>query len=50
MVIWKFSFPINDLHDVIKQEDSATNIDGVIFQYRHDNERVGTVTVEASTE
>ena len=39
MVIWKFSFPINGLHDVIKQEDSAINIDRVIFQYRHDNER-----------
>ena len=49
MGTWKFSFPINGLHDVIKQ-DSNIDIDGVIFHYRTRNERVGTVTAEGNTE
>jgi hypothetical protein len=44
---WKFSFPIDGLHDVIKQKDPkkrlAIKIDEVLFHYREDNERVGTV-------
>jgi hypothetical protein len=49
MVKWRFSFPINGLHDIIKQIDSAINIDGVIFHYRGINERIGTVVIEADT-
>jgi hypothetical protein len=49
MGTWKFSFPIHGLHDVIRQESSAINIDEVIFHYRESKERVGTVTVEADT-
>ncbi|HJS64073.1 MAG TPA: hypothetical protein VJ767_04345 [Nitrososphaeraceae archaeon] len=50
---WKFSFPIDGLHDVIKQKDPKKGpiikIDEVLFHYRGDNERVGTVTIEANT-
>lgn len=46
---WKFSFPIDGLHDVIKQKDSVIKIDEILFHYRGDNERVGTVTIEANT-
>jgi hypothetical protein len=47
---WKISFPINGLHDVIRQKGSEINIDDVIFHYRGDNERVGTVIMEKHTE
>jgi hypothetical protein len=50
---WKFSFPIDGLHDVIKRKDpkkgSIIKINEVIFHYHGDNERVGTVTIEAKT-
>jgi hypothetical protein len=50
---WRFSFPIDGLHDVIKQKDPkkrpAIKIDEILFHYREDNERVGTVTIEANT-
>jgi hypothetical protein len=42
----KFSFPIEGLHNVIKQENSAIHIDGTTFHYWGDIGRVGTVTVE----
>lgn len=31
---WKFSFPIDGLHDVIKQKDSISKIDEIITQVR----------------
>lgn len=50
---WKFSFPIDGLHDVIQQKDPkkgpTIKIDEVLFHYREKNERVGTVTIEANT-
>jgi hypothetical protein len=50
---WKFSFPINGLHDVIKQndpkKDPTIKFDEVLFHYDEDNKRVGTVTIEANT-
>ncbi|MGB7664884.1 MAG: hypothetical protein WBL67_19295 [Nitrososphaeraceae archaeon] len=46
MVKWRFSFPINGLHDVIEQKNSTLNIDGIVFHYRGGTERVGTVTTE----
>jgi hypothetical protein len=46
---WKFSFPIDGLHDVIKQKDHTLKIDEVIFHYNEDNKRVGSVTIEANT-
>ena len=50
---WKFSFPIDGLHNVIKQKDPkkgpTINIVEVLFHYRGDNERVGTVIIEANT-
>lgn len=53
MIKWKFSFPIDGLHDVIKQKDPnkgpTIKIDEVLFHYRGDNERIGTVTIEANT-
>lgn len=45
----KFSFPINGLHDVIKSKDSTIKIDDVVFHYRGNIERVGTVITEVST-
>ena len=49
----KFSFTIEGLHDVIKQNDPkkgfTIKIDEVLFHYRGDKERVGTVTIEANT-
>jgi hypothetical protein len=46
---WKFSFPIDGLHDVIQQKGSTSNIDEVIFRYRGEKERVGTVIIDANT-
>jgi hypothetical protein len=50
---WKFSFPIDGLHDVIQQNDPKKSptiqIDEVLFHYDEDNQRVGTVTIEANT-
>ena len=50
---WKFSFPIDGLHDVINQKDPnkgpTIKIDQVLFYYRDSNERVGTVIIEANT-
>jgi hypothetical protein len=50
---WKFSFPIDGLHDVIQQNDPKKNptikIDEVLFHYDEDNKRVGTVTIETNT-
>jgi hypothetical protein len=50
---WKFSFPIDGIYDVIKQKDPkkgpTIKINEVLFHYRGDNERVGTVTIEGNT-
>ena len=39
---WKFSFPIDGLHDVIKhkgpKKDPSIKIDEVLFHYREDYE------------
>jgi hypothetical protein len=46
-------FSFDGLHDVIKQKDpkkgSTIKIDEVLFHYRGNKERVGTVTIEANT-
>ena len=43
---WQISFPINGLHDVIKEPSSELTIDKVKFYYR-ENERVGSVIVDS---
>ena len=46
---WQISFPINGLHDVIKEPGSELTIDKVKFHYRG-KERIGSVIVDADSD